>query len=213
MNPMDPIRDTMAWPVQPVPAVLATRHTRDLEPGSSQQGEPSLTTDQGEDSVEQDFTRLSRGARRPRIGELMTRDVVAIESHRSLPELQALLQQHQISGVPVIEADSGNLVGVVSQSDIVRHLSEQPTAAPASYHDTIWFDIMMPNLSTDSVQVRVSEIMTPFIHFATEDATVAEVLDVMLAHHIHRIVITKEHRLTGVVTSLDLLRRYRKELA
>lgn len=201
MDPVEPIRDVMPWPVQPVIPVVPTRPLRDLEAWTASQDESALES--------QDHLDLHR---RSGIEGLIHRDVVVIESERTLPELEALLLQHHISGVPVVEAGTGELLGVVSQSDIVRHLSQRQPGPSVGFHDTIWFDIMMPNLSPDSSQVRVKEIMTPYIHFATEDATVAEVLDLMLENHIHRVVITRQRRLVGVVTSLDLLRLYRREL-
>lgn len=203
---LEPIRDFTAWPVQPVTPVPNTRRLRDMEPYSPEQGLADWVPDQ-------DQVLLGPGARHPTIGELMTRDVVAIESHRTLAELESLLARHKVSGVPVVEAGSGNLLGVVSQSDIIRHLenSDRSDSPGQEFHQTLWLGQTSTELA-DSHETQVWEIMTPFIYFATEDSTLPQVIDMMLRNHIHRVVVTRERRLVGVVTSMDLLRHFRQNL-
>lgn len=198
---MDEIRDSLARPVPAVSPIVPPRPHRELE---------AFARPEGPTTAERDRVSLSADARSAEIREVMNREVVTIESRRTLAELSALLRQHGISGVPVV--DNEVLVGVVTQADLARHLAGlgPPEERQASYHLGLAFDIALP-LQTSST-TRVAEIMTPFIYFATEDASVAQVLDVMLRHRIHRVVITRERRLVGLVTSMDLLQLYRQQL-
>jgi len=52
-------------------------------------------------------------------GELMTVDPIVIGANAPLDEAADLLDRHGISGVPVVDA-AGSLVGVLSQTDLIR---------------------------------------------------------------------------------------------
>jgi CBS domain-containing protein len=55
------------------------------------------------------------------------------------------------------------------------------------------------------VQVQVLDIMTPMIFSVREDTSVQEVADTMLKGRIHRVFVTRDGKLTGIVTALDML--------
>lgn len=195
-EPIDGLRDSVAWPVLPVTPPLPTRPMVDLEPFPSPQA-----------AAPDDSVQLGVGL--PCVGEFMCTDVITIAPDRTVTELEALLLEHNISGVPVTE--NKTLLGVVTQADVVQyHYGKLKKSRQSQYHGQLYFD---PNVPAGNPSLtRVCEIMTPYIFFATEDATVVQVLDMMLRHHIHRVLITRERQLVGVVTSMDLLQRYRHSL-
>jgi CBS domain-containing protein len=209
-EPIDRLRDAVAWPVLPVTPVLPLRTVRDLEPFNPAESSPQpagAKTEEQRDSVE-----ISEGARHSGASSLMRTNVITIGPERTILELEALLLKHQISGVPVCDASSGELLGVVSQVDIARHLGKPQATFGESpgYYQSLWPQTItcLPGES----DALVSDIMTPFVHFATEDASLLELLDVLLDNHIHRVVITRDRMLVGVVTSMDLLEHMRQDL-
>ncbi|MBI5032383.1 MAG: CBS domain-containing protein [Chloroflexi bacterium] len=54
-----------------------------------------------------------------RVGQVMTREVVAVTPSTSLLELKEIMRKRRISGVPVVD-DNGDLVGVISLEDLLR---------------------------------------------------------------------------------------------
>ena len=54
------------------------------------------------------------------VEELMATDVVTTTPHATLKEVDELFNLNSISGAPVV--DDGVLVGVISQSDVIRVL-------------------------------------------------------------------------------------------
>ncbi len=52
------------------------------------------------------------------VDELMTRDVISVETDTSVDEVMEILERERILRVPVVS--DGNLVGVVSRSDILE---------------------------------------------------------------------------------------------
>jgi CBS domain-containing protein len=142
-----------------------------------------------------------------RAKEVMHRSPITVEPSMSLRELARLLIDNHISGVPVTDRH-GKLLGVVSQTDLVRRDREMKPSSeiPSFYHNgekeayTSGFQIEDPDYT------RVADVMTPAVLCADEDAPVEDVARLMLSKHIHRVVITKDGRLTGIVTSMDMLR-------
>ena len=47
--------------------------------------------------------------------------------------------------------------------------------------------------------------MNPKIYSVKEDATVSEIASLMLKGHIHRLLVTREDRAVGIITTSDLL--------
>jgi CBS domain-containing protein len=64
-----------------------------------------------------DFTR----AHGRRVADVMTHDVVSIDANAPLEEIVALMEEHRIKRVPVLEGD--RVVGVVSRADLLRALA------------------------------------------------------------------------------------------
>ncbi len=221
--PLERLRDGVAWPVLPVTAVLPVRKTQDLEPftpGTERTASESLLVDKSEldapNLTNSDQLFVSEQAERSTLASVMISEVVVAYPDQTVAELEALLHEHRISGVPVVDPKTGELLGVASQADVIRFFSERAdTDHPSEsvgYHQTLWFDLFATPTPSDRGGTLVRSIMTPFVYFATETATVAEALDLMLEHRIHRVVVTRERRLVGVVTSMDLLREYRAQL-
>jgi CBS domain-containing protein len=57
----------------------------------------------------------------------------------------------------------------------------------------------------DESSAQVRDIMTPMIFKVEEDTSVQEVAETMLRGRIHRVFVTRDSTLTGIVTALDML--------
>ncbi len=54
-----------------------------------------------------------------RVGQVMTRDVIAVAPTTSLLELKEVMRTHKISGAPVVD-ENGDLAGVISIEDLLK---------------------------------------------------------------------------------------------
>lgn len=163
--------------------------------------------------------------------DLMNPKVLAVREDMTLRELAAYLIHHQITGAPV-EDGGGRLVGVVSTVDIAEAMLADPAdGADADPGAAAGADLGLspganveagvagseepaelgemeeetdePYLPEDDVLVR--DIMTPAIESVPEDATVSEVASRMLDSHVHRLLVTRDGRPVGIITTSDLL--------
>ncbi|MFN3820699.1 MAG: CBS domain-containing protein [bacterium] len=67
-------------------------------------------------------TRVQELIYEMKIGEVMTQNVITVSPQTPMNELRAILRDHRLSGVPVL--DEGKLVGIVSIEDFIKYLSQ-----------------------------------------------------------------------------------------
>jgi CBS domain-containing protein len=137
--------------------------------------------------------------------DVMHKKIVTAASWLTLQEVAKLFEDHAITGAPVVNAQ-GDVVGVVSQTDLVQSRRESAAGVPV-YHRVDDEPSTAVGIHFEEFdQTRVEQIMTPGA-ICFDENTPAELLAAaMLERHIHRVLITKENRLVGIVTTMDLLR-------
>ena len=136
--------------------------------------------------------------------DIMRKKVVAVESWLTLPELSKLFLEKGISGAPVVD-EVGAILGVVSQTDLVRTRREAPAGVP-TYHTEFDDTARSAGLHFEELdQTRVEEIMTPGAISLDEMTPVERVAKVMIDSHIHRVIITRGDKLAGIVTTMDMM--------
>ena len=147
------------------------------------------------------------------VSKVMRDEVLAVEAGWSLDQLADFLVDKSISGAPVTAAD-GQLIGVVSLTDIVRQnrLQDHDTGV-GDTHDVYLYELER-RMSRDELRelhvqyetpALVRDIMTPMIFSVSENTSVQEVADTMLKGRIHRVFVTRDSKLIGIVTALDML--------
>lgn len=147
------------------------------------------------------------------VSDIMQRNVLCVEEDWSLHRLARFLTDNNISGAPVVSA-KGDLAGVVSLTDIVRYDS-MPEAKSSNrdtheyYLHTLESQVSMEEAARFHVEhessAKVGDIMTPMIFQISENAGIEEVADTMVKGHIHRLFVTQNNKIVGIVTTLDML--------
>ncbi len=127
-------------------------------------------------------------AARVPVSKVMTPDPLVIPGDLTARDTARLLEFYRVSGAPVVD-DDGDLLGVISRSDLVRVLATAP-------HEDAWSGI------------RARDLMSVPAIGVVETASVAEAARLMDANAIHRLIVTAAGgRLpVGIVTDTDLVR-------
>ncbi len=146
--------------------------------------------------------------------DVMTREVLEAKAEWSLRGLVDFFTENSISGAPVA-SESGKLVGVVSLTDIIRH-DTLPENGSQSYEPHEYYlhalESRFAPQEIDSLHfgseplITVRDIMTPTIFKVSENATVQQVADTMIRSCIHRVFVTKDERVVGIISAADMLR-------
>jgi CBS domain-containing protein len=107
----------------------------------------------------------------------MTESVVTTEPHVSIDHVRVMLERNKVSAIPVVDS-AGQPVGIVSATDLV------------------------PSLKPDS---PVSTIMTEKVYTVPKYDDVSVPARIMRNHKIHRVVVTHEQKVVGIISAFDLL--------
>jgi predicted transcriptional regulator len=146
--------------------------------------------------------------------DVMQQEILSVKTDWYIDRLANFLIENFISGAPVI-SDSGKLIGVVSLTDIVRNESfpvqDPKSATPHGYYiNELDYDYSQEDVSSFRIEndqmITVQDIMTLMIFDVDESVSVQQVADYMIKGHIHRVFVTREKKLTGIITALDLLK-------
>lgn len=148
------------------------------------------------------------------VSTIMQRNVLSVEEDWPLNRLASFLTDNQISGAPVT-GKNGKLVGVVSLTDIVRYDSfpegkESSRSTHEYYLHNLESHMAQEEATTYHVeqdsQTKVKDIMTPMIFEISADASLQEAADTMVKGHIHRLLVTNNKEISGIITALDILK-------
>lgn len=112
-----------------------------------------------------------------KVEDLMTRSVITAEPHHSVEHVRHMLENNAISAVPVVDSD-GHPLGIVSTTDLVQALK------PGS---------------------PISQIMTEKVYTVPQYDDTSIAARVMRNHKIHRVVVTHEQKVVGMLSAFDLL--------
>jgi len=146
-----------------------------------------------------DGVRRRRWARR--VSDVMTTSVVTVDRITSYQEIDRLLTQHRISGVPVLMMGR-HVAGVVTEADLLA--AEDETARQARMAGTMgrrWRLRKQPHVSLTAGALMTSPAIT-----IGPDATIPAAARLMNTHHVRRLpVVDEDGKLLGVVSRRDLL--------
>ncbi|TPN51467.1 CBS domain-containing protein [Mesorhizobium sp. B1-1-7] len=136
---------------------------------------------------------------------IMSKPVICTDPSASIAEVAGLMLSKKISGLPVISGD-GTLVGIVSEGDFLQR-GELGTQQKRSR----WLELLVsPGKAADEyVRAngrRIEEVMSDSVVTASPAASLAEIVDLMMHHHVKRIPIVKSRRVVGIITRSDILR-------
>lgn len=125
------------------------------------------------------------------VGYRMTPDPVIVPPEMTIGDAEALIREKKVHRFPVVDKN-GNMVGIVSQSDL---LNARPSSATSL---SIW------EISYVLSQIKVFEVMTRNVITVDDDCPIEEVARLMRRHHIGSTPVMHAGRLVGIVTESDV---------
>lgn len=143
-----------------------------------------------------------------KVRDVMTKDLFALAPDTSLETAARMFAQRHITGAPVVNAE-GETVGVISIADLVDPDRDRGNEEgyPVYYRVTDGWAAPMGDV-TAVRSGRVDEVMTHAVVSTDQDNSVLDAAKVMLGAGIHRLLVTSEGQLVGLVSSTDLLRGF-----
>jgi CBS domain-containing protein len=131
---------------------------------------------------------MTTAARATTVADVMALDLIVVRANAPLEQAAELMDHHRVSGLPVVDG-AGTLVGVVSQTDLVR-------ARSTEYLWANW-----PGLA-------VRHLMTAPPITVTRSTPLSIAAARMERNHIHRLVVVADDDETipiGILSTTDLV--------
>lgn len=137
--------------------------------------------------------------------DVMTTRVAAIGADATVREAARLMVERGVSALPVLD-DKDRVAGIVSEGDLVRRPELGTGAATGSW----WLRLLAENTARDYVKthgVAVRDVMTRPVVSVRCSTPLREVVRLLEKHRIKRVPVLEAHRLVGIVSRADLVRR------
>jgi len=139
-----------------------------------------------------------------RAKDVMTAPAVMVAPETAVEEIAKLLLKRGISAVPVVGADR-RLAGIVSEGDLMRRV-ESGTERTRSWWLTMFGDAdAQAREYAKSHGRRAADVMTRRVVSVAEDATLAQIAELLERHRIKRVPVVREGKVVGIVSRANLL--------
>ncbi len=130
--------------------------------------------------------------------------VVSVMADATVFDAAEILTSEHVSALPVID-DRGQLVGIVSEADLIRRAEIGTTPHKSWLHRWLDDDVTKAAEYVRSHSRRVRDVMTKTVVTVEEDATLADIAELMAKHGIKRVPVVQEGALVGIVSRANLL--------
>lgn len=115
--------------------------------------------------------------------DVMIKDVITVNEKTPLKEVTKLFGEKRITGAPVVN-EAGDLIGVISESDIIRKTTSLGAWSPT----------------------HAGQIMTKPAVTVLPTEPLQKVCELMHNRRIHRVVVADDSGINGIITTMDILR-------
>ncbi len=142
--------------------------------------------------------------------DIMTPHIKSVPQSWTMQKFAKFLSDNEISGSPVID-EEGEVIGIATLKDIAdfhlnsvtgdheKRMTDEEVKEARRLRQFIFEEMI-------KVPVEVRDIMTPIVFSVEEDAPIAEIAEIMMEEHLHRIFVTHAGHITGIITTYDLLK-------
>ncbi|MEM8891280.1 MAG: CBS domain-containing protein [Bacteroidota bacterium] len=113
-----------------------------------------------------------------KIADLMVKNVVTTQAHKSIGHLRGIMQNNRISSVPVVNSEN-EPIGIVTSNDLSR-----------------------PDLNDAS---PVSTLLSGHVYKVPAYNDISIAAKVMRKHKFHHLLVMHEQELVGIISAFDLL--------
>ena len=142
--------------------------------------------------------------------EIMTPTIKAVPHNWTMDRLARFLTDNEITGSPVTD-DNGDIIGIATLKDITEfrwnasRSGDQPRLTEEEQEEARRLRMVIFE-EMGKVPDEVRDIMTPIVLSVDEDTPVRDIANIMMREHLHRIFVTRDSKITGIITTYDMLK-------
>ena len=143
-----------------------------------------------------------------KVKDIMTKEVITVSPEAEIVYATKLLLEKGINGVPVTN-ETGKLVGILCQSDLIAQQKKLPVPSFFSFLDGLIPLTSMKHLEKEVQKIAaitVAQAMTPNPIVVHSDTDIETVAALMVDNNFHTIPVVDKGKLVGIVGKEDILR-------
>ena len=140
--------------------------------------------------------------------EIMAKNVISVKADLPVEKLAGVLWSHRINGVPVVD-DDGQLIGVVTESDLVDQTKRFHVPTAISILDSVIFLDSAKTVEKEISRMTgatVGDICSREPVTIKEDTPLDEIATIMSEKKVHTLPVLKNGTLVGMVGKADIIR-------
>jgi len=143
--------------------------------------------------------------------DIMTYPVITVTADTPLRDAVRLMLERRVSGLPVVDRE-GNLVGIVTEADLLLKETSPRPAAPVVDWIGRWLWLERWVSAHRKAEGRtVGEVMTHNVVTAEEDTTIHTLASMMMRFQVNRLPVVRGRKVVGIVTRADILRLFLRD--
>ena len=143
-----------------------------------------------------------------KVKNIMTKDPITVSPDAEITYVAKILLDNHINGAPVTD-ETGDLVGIICQSDLIIQQKELPIPSFFTLLDGFIPLTSMKAFEREVQKVvatKVADIMTPSPVTVTPDTTIETVAALMVERNFHTLPVVEDEKLIGIVGKEDMLK-------
>lgn len=142
--------------------------------------------------------------------DMMTPNIKSVPASWTMQKFARFLSENEISGSPVVDED-GEVIGIATLKDIAdfhwnatssspeKRMTDEELRESRKLRQFIFEEMQ-------KVPVEVGDIMSPIVFSVDEATDIREVASMMMNEHLHRMFVTHNGKVSGIITTYDLLK-------
>ena len=130
--------------------------------------------------------------RRAPISDIMTKEVITLNSKDDLETAERIFKKKKIRHIPVVSGDK--IIGMLSYTDLLRI-----SFADAIDEDEDTVDTVVYNMFT------IEQVMAKNLTTVTSTTTIKEAAEILAKKEFHALPVVDDSKLIGIITTTDLI--------
>ena len=143
-----------------------------------------------------------------KVKDIMTKDIITVTPDTEVVKAAKILLEKRINGLPVVD-DSGKLVGILCQSDLIAQQKSIPIPSLFTLLDGFMPLTIMKRIDKEVEKIAaimVEQAMTPKPVTVDPDTDIEDVAKLMVDKNYHTLPVLDGGKVVGIVGKEDVLK-------
>jgi CBS domain-containing membrane protein len=127
------------------------------------------------------------------VRDLMTSEVITLRADDNVSSFRDVLYDHGFRHVPIVD-EEGNLVGLVTERDLLRNVLTDQADVPISVREEVMYS------------TQIGDIMVQDVQTVEPEDTLPHAAQIMLENKFGCVPVTDGELLVGILTESDFIR-------